>query len=216
MNLFNLIIESLFPNICAGCGSRGSIVCTVCASKFPPARTPEQPYIISVFAYSHPVVRALIRRLKYKNGRRVAGFFAPYLLSSLVEFLGEEKLFNGDVDVILVPVPISKKRMKKRGYNQSELLGNEMQKINCNEHIFLDANLVRKIKETTPQAEIKKRNMHLKNQQDCFDVLPNTYQKNEIVVLVDDVTTTGATLSAVRDRLIKNGFRKVFALTIAH
>ena len=75
---------------------------------------------------------------------------------------------------------------------------------------------MRKIKETTPQAEIKKRNMHLKNQQDCFDVLPNTYQKNEIVVLVDDVTTTGATLSAVRDRLIKNGFRKVFALTIAH
>ena len=216
MKFFSTIAEAVFPNHCVGCAMRGKLVCTSCAAKFPAASVPEEPFITSIFAYSHPPVRALVRTLKYKNGRTIAGFFAPYLMDSIIEFLGEEKLFHGDVNVVLVPVPLSKKRMKKRGYNQSELLIKEMFKCTQSDRIVIDTNLVKKIKETTPQAEIKKRALRLSSQHACFAVSKNKYIKNEIIILIDDVTTTGATLSAVRNILLKDGFRKVFAFTVAH
>ena len=216
MKFFSSIVEAVFPNHCVGCGMRGKIVCAACMAKFPSASVPEASFITSVFAYSHPPVRALIRTLKYKNGRTIAGFFAPYVLDSITEFLGEEKLFHGDVAVVFVPIPLSKKRMKKRGYNQSELLIKEMLKHSQIDRMVMDASLVKKIKETTPQAEIKKRAVRLSSQHDCFLVSKNKYLKNEIIILIDDVTTTGATLSAVRNILHKDGFRKVFAFTVAH
>ena len=216
MNFLQAVIESIFPETCVGCGNRGTLICGACKGRIPPAETPEYPFIISVFSYTNPSVRKLVHALKYKNGQRVAKVFAPYLLSALTEFLGEEKLFHGNVPVLLVPVPLTSKRMKKRGYNQSELLIQAMLKNNSDHGLYLEKNLVAKIKDTVPQAEIKKRAHRLKSQKDCFRVLPNSKTKSEIIILVDDVTTTGATLLALHDILKKDGFKKVYALTIAH
>ena len=216
MSLFTLCIETIFPKKCAGCNVRGSLVCNSCKHSLAPASTPAYGFITSIFAYGNPVVRKLIHSLKYENGRYVASFFASYMSSSLIEFLGEEKLFHGSSPVLLVPVPLSKKRMKARGYNQSELLITTMLKQYPMDNVCLERNLVCKIKDTIPQAEIKKRNLRLLNQRDCFGVISNNKTKNETVIIVDDVTTTGATLTAVRDVLKQAGFKKVYALTIAH
>ena len=216
MSWYKKLLGILFPEHCVGCGTQGFLICERCIHKLSPASSPEHDFIMSIFGYGNPSVRRLVHMLKYENGRHVAQFFAPYLASSLTEFLGEEKLFHGDVDVLLVPVPLSKNRMKKRGYNQSELLIREMIKNLSDDKFFLENKLASKIRDTIPQVEIKKRSTRLLNQDTCFCILPHKRKKNEIVILVDDVTTTGATLSALRQLLKKDGFTKVYALTIAH
>ena len=216
MIFWEAIKNILFPQKCVSCGRNGILICVSCKNKIPSANTPEYGFIMSVFGYGHPAIRRLVHLLKYGNGRYVARFFAPYLAGTLTEFLGEEKLFHGDAIVLLVPVPLSKHRLKKRGYNQSELMINEMLKILPKGRFELDKKLVVKVKDTIPQAEIKKKSLRLVNQKDCFCVLPHNRKRNEVVVIVDDVTTTGATLCALRVKLLADGFRKVYALTVAH
>lgn len=216
MSIYEKITEIIFPKKCAGCGQCGFLICGACKDNLSAASNLEYEFITSVFSYSNPAIRRMIHMLKYENGRYVAKFFAPYLLESLYEFMGEEKLFHGKSQIVLVPIPLSKKRMKARGYNQSELLIKEMMKKDSRRSFLVDKKLVAKIKDTIPQAHMKKRSFRLTNQADCFRVLPHKKTKNEIIILIDDVTTTGATLGAVRDALKKDGFKKVYALTIAH
>ncbi|MEI6316475.1 MAG: hypothetical protein WCO65_01970 [bacterium] len=216
MNIFEKIIEVIFPKKCVGCERRGFLICATCVQKIPPSINSEHEFITSVFSYTSPLIRQMIHMMKYRGGRHVATFFAPYVLASLYEFIGEEKLFLGSAPILLVPVPLSRKRMKLRGYNQSELLIKEIIKLDTKKNFLIERNLVAKIKDTPPQAQIKKRSLRIVSQKNCFAVLPNSKTKREIIILIDDVTTTGATLVAVRNALKKSGFKKVYAFTIAH
>ena len=216
MNIFEKIIGVIFPKQCVGCGLRGFLICDVCKSRIPSASNPMYEFITSVFSYSDPSVRRMVHLMKYRSGRYVAKFFAPYMLSSLSEFVGEEKLFIGNAPILLVPVPLSKSRMKMRGYNQSELLIKEIIKIDNTKRFLLEKKLITKIKDTTPQVLMKNKSERLLNQTNCFAVMSHKKTKYETIILVDDVTTTGATLVAVRELLRKDGFKKVYALTAAH
>ncbi len=217
---FKKIVDVFFPDTCVGCGLKDSLLCDVCKKRLLSASSAEHSFITSIFSYKDPFVKRLIWLLKYKNAKRVTGIFAPYIASSMLEFLGEEKLFIGESEILLVPIPLSRKRYKKRGYNQSEVLAREIERIlskeNSLKNIRTETKLVSKIKDTIPQAGIKKRSIRLSNQNDCFEILPHSLSRKEIILLVDDVTTTGATLSVIRKILQKEGFRKVYAFTIAH
>jgi ComF family protein len=172
-------------------------------------------WITSVYAYNDFRAKRLIHLLKYKNARGGAEVLAPALADALSEFLGEEHMFLGSRKICIVPIPLSKKRMKKRGYNQAELLARKTVTLINDTNVFLETNLLKKIKETSPQAEIKNRGKRLKNLGDCFAVV-RASTREEVVVLVDDVTTTGATLTAARKALRAAGFRKIYGLTVAH
>lgn len=205
----------IFPDRCVGCGIRGFLLCRECETKITPATNPMHSWITSVFAYGDFRVRRLVRLLKYKNARGVATVFARSLSETLLEFLGEEGLFLGSRNVLIVPIPLSQKRMAKRGYNQSELLAKKTVEQIKNDLLVLEIGLLKKIKETTPQAEIKHRGKRLENLGDCF-VATQMSAGGEVVILIDDVTTTGATLMAARKALRRAGFRKVYGFTVAH
>ncbi len=205
----------IFPDRCVGCGIRGFLLCRECETKITPATNPMHSWITSVFAYGDFRVRRLVRLLKYKNARGVATVFARSLSETLLEFLGEEGLFLGSRNVLIVPIPLSQKRMAKRGYNQSELLAKKTVEQIKNDLLVLEIGLLKKIKETTPQAEIKHRGKRLENLGDCF-VTTQMSAGGEVVILIDDVTTTGATLMAARKALRRAGFRKVYGFTVAH
>lgn len=205
----------IFPDRCVGCGIRGFLLCRECETKITPATNPMHSWITSVFAYGDFRVRRLVRLLKYKNARGVATVLARSLSETLLEFLGEEGLFLGSRNVLIVPIPLSQKRMAKRGYNQSELLARKTVDQIKNDLLVLEIGLLKKIKETTPQAEIKHRGKRLENLGDCF-VATQTSAGGEVVILIDDVTTTGATLMAARKALRRAGFRKVYGFTVAH
>ncbi len=218
MSFYHKILEFLFPDRCAGCRARGELVCKECLARIRTAEPPIQAWISASLSYQNKAVKRLVWMLKYRHARRIAKIFGPYLYETLFEECAEKRSFRSKARFVLVPIPLSKKRRRKRGYNQAEILAKEILK-NDEEGFFEMALLLEKMIDTKPQAEIHNRSARLKNLGDCFRVraeCARTLSPRDHLILVDDVTTTGATLSAARDTLRAAGFRHISAITVAH
>jgi ComF family protein len=121
-----------------------------------------------------------------------------------------ERLKNEYADII-IPVPISKKRMNERGYNQAELIA---KKLSTLLNIKYNKNTLIKIRDTKRQSELPKeeRNKNIKN---SFK-LADTYSiSSKNVILIDDVFTTGVTANECSKELKKGGAHKITVATIA-
>jgi ComF family protein len=120
----------------------------------------------------------------------------------------------------LIPIPIDKSRKWERGFNQAELICKALVKIDENKNFVLKPDILIKIKDTGHQARIESRHRRLENIKNSFTINPNTDPTQEIkgknIILLDDVTTTGATLSEAKKILKNAGARKVIAFTVAH
>lgn len=154
----------------------------------------------SVYEYQAPL-SFVIQNFKYENAKYHAEFFA----NEMYEIFINENLY---CDVITF-VPMHEKRLRKRGYNQAELLAKELSKLVGVE--VLDC--ITKTKETEHQANLtqKEREKNLKG----------TFKANKKVVagksvlLVDDVMTTGSTVDAISKELKRAGATKISVLTLA-
>ena len=136
------------------------------------------------------------------------------MYEEIVGLLSDIVLFDSDAKFLLIPIPITNERRGERGYNQSELICRAIIE-NDTERILLYApQWLQKIKETPRQSHSQSREERIKNLADSFEANPQV--EGKYVVLVDDVVTTGSTLSEARKTLLEAGARDVFAFTIAH
>jgi len=157
---------------------------------------------VSVMVYEG-LARHLI--LKFKDGEATlyAPIFAQWLNRIIQDFVDE-------VD-FLVPVPTSLKRRFKRKYNQAELLCIELQKLSG---LNYAPEILRKFKETSMQKSLN-RERRRTNLRKSFSVNEKISVKNKVVLLIDDVITTGATANACSELLKKAGASKVYVATVA-
>jgi len=168
--------------------------------------------LTSIFAYKGVVAEA-IKKLKYKFVRDLAEELVELFLS----FCGEEKLFSDFCrlpDVVLVPIPLHPRRLRWRGFNQAELLGELIAK---NLGIKFTPDLLIRVKNTEPQVKLDKDQRQI-NIRRAFTLNKNSQFDNLGIcnfVLFDDVWTTGATLKEAGKVLKRNGAKKVWGLTIA-
>lgn len=143
--------------------------------------------------------KMIIRRLKYGNAR--------YLVESLCEHMLDVLLatdWNADA---ITFVPVHKSRLKKRGYNQAELLANAL-----SARVNLPClRLIEKIKHTPNQARLD-RTERLENVKGSFAVISDVPKH---IILVDDVMTTGATINECCNVLKRAGASVVYVLTFA-
>jgi ComF family protein len=143
------------------------------------------------------------------------GCLALLLYDEMIEIISEEKLFNNFENPIVIPLPLSSKRRQERGWNQSELIGQELAKLSSEWQY--DPNILLKIRHTLPQTKLR-REERLKNLKGCFLVSKNSVSKisGRNIILIDDVTTTGSTIIEARRTLLAAGARQVLAFTVAH
>ena len=214
MSLFNTILSLIFPNACLACRREGEYLCMRCLPDLPLAENPEEDFIYSVFNYRDKTVKNAIWTLKYRRKYSIAKILAQAMSDKIVEELSELELMENFTQPLLVPIPLSPKRLKERGFNQAEKLAEELAKINPN--LILEKNVLYKIKETPNQARLKNRTERLKNLKDCFAVRNPELIKGKNIILIDDVSTTGATLVEAKKTLRNSGARKIIALTLAH
>ena len=112
---------------------------------------------------------------------------------------------------IIVPVPISKKRMKDRGYNQSFLIASDIAK---KSKIKLEKNVIKKEQNNTPQSLLDKSGRE-KNVVNVYKIVNKQKIINKKILLIDDIFTTGATVNECSKMLKISGAEKVDVLTIA-
>ena len=160
-------------------------------------------------------LREAVRQLKYKKRKELAEPLAQMLVKKFYEIhsaLPKENL-------LVIPVPLHFKKEHERGFNQAELLACEFSKLS---KVQLLTNALIKIKETSAQVEVKDKEKRIKNLEGAFLVNPKLSASNlqlltsNTLILIDDVSTTGATLIHAAKALQKSGAEKIIGLVAAH
>ena len=214
--IINAILNVAFPINCVSCGIPDSDFCLSCLAKAPSAERETAEWIFPMYDYRHPPIKKSLWLLKYKNRKGLAVIFAEVLHGRILEELSDLTLMENFNDSILIPIPLSKKRYRKRGYNQAELICKELVNLDKGENFTIESNVLIKTKETEHQAHIKDRNKRLKNLSGTFGVKNGESIKERNIILIDDITTTGATLEEAKKVLKEAGARKIIAFTVAH
>lgn len=177
--------------------------------------------IYVLFDYQNAAVKLIVKALKYKNNAALRRRLAGYLHQELVELASDLALFDG-VAPLIVPMPMSRREKRERGFNQCEELCREIQKIGDNMEISYD--LLQKIRETGRQTKMSRaeRETNVKDSMRAFlkDEAAMKTQHPErslkTVIVLDDVYTTGASFNEARRALLSSGVRHVVGLFIAH
>ncbi len=153
--------------------------------------------IVHLLPYQDSKVRSCIQEAKFHHNKpaneQLAAVFVRY-----VQRIPEP--------YVVVPIPLSAKRKQARGYNQVE------QVLKAGSIPF--SQLLTRVRHTTPQTLIPKENRH-SNMKDAFQC-SSILSPVPIYVLVDDVTTTGATLKAGEQALLQAGAEKILLVSLAH
>lgn len=215
MRFLNKVLDFIFPNYCLSCKESGKYICRECLSDLPRADISEHDFITSIFNYRNKTMKNLIWLLKYRGRLEIAGILAEAMYENFLEELNDLKIFNKFIDPILIPIPISTRRLKERGFNQAEVLARKLSTF-TEENLEVLNNVLFKPIDTTPQAKIKDRKMRLKNAKGCFGIKNAELIKGRNIIIIDDVSTTGATIIEAKKVLEKSGARHVVALTVAH
>jgi len=219
-------IGLLFPELCAGCRqvlvNQENQLCTNCIYNLPKTdfhldpdnlaarqlmgRVPVSNVSSFLYFTSGSIVQEIIHHIKYKNG-----FVTAELMGRLYGQQLKDSREAAEYTVI-IPVPLHTKRLRSRGYNQSEHFAKGLSK-ELNIGISTD-NLIRKTHNKS-QTKNKTRYDRYENTKDIFEVKNLKLLENQHVLLVDDVLTTGATLEGCSRVLLQIPNVKVSIATIA-
>ncbi|MFC1901201.1 ComF family protein [Chloroflexota bacterium] len=223
--LGGMALDLIFPQKCIGCGKEGSVICHRCQASLPRIMPPLCPLcgrpqssgilcpdcvswkasldgIRSPFRFEGTAQQA-VYQLKYGNLR--------ILIESLANLLADYLAANEIPCDTLVPVPLHSKRIRERGYNQSALLAKRLGKFTGLP--VVDNCLIRQL-HTPPQARtanVEERRSNISGAFACRD----ERLKGKDVILIDDVSTSGATLDACAEALKDTGVKSVWGLTLA-
>jgi ComF family protein len=223
--LKRIALDLLFPQWCIGCGREGEYICHNCRNSLPRVLPPVcmkcgKPQaesgicsecaewdsaidgVRSPFIFEG-VIRRAIHELKYHNLRA--------LVPLMAQFLYEYYLANPLPGDIIIPVPLHRKRLNERGYNQSARLARELGRLTA---IHVNTDILARKKHTAPQVRTASVTERRENVAGAFSCTDNTLQ-GKSVMLIDDVTTSGSTLDACAAALKAAGAASVWGLTVA-
>lgn len=194
--------------LCRNCSENIAIhqtfFCGTCEARLPEGKKichPDTPFILGAAAdYGNETVRELIYALKFNGVKSAAVPLGNLVLSYLKPLLKQ--------GVVVVPVPLGKKREGMRGYNQAELIA---QTVSAGLSAPILSVLIR-TKETKPQSGLRDNKLREENVAECFSLTSGTELKGKTVLLLDDVTTSHATFREAAKALRRGGAKKVYAV----
>jgi len=169
------------------------------------AKSPTHPFIYSIFNYKDKFIEELIWELKFYKNKDVAKILGPIIY----EKIPKEK-------AILIPIPISKTKKREKGFNQTELLCEEIIKNDKDSLLDYMPNILIKNKHTKNQHDIKDKKERLSNLEGAFTLNKLSVVSDQKIIIIDDVYTTGATLLEIKKVLEQAGAKSVIAITVAH
>lgn len=221
MDIFERAVSLIAPHRCVACGVEGGLLCPGCEHEFisrPPARCyrchklTRQSAVCtgcrSSVKLSHVWVGALYQDVakeivhRYKFARAKSGGLAiAGIIDQVLPYLPK--------DIIISHIPTANKRVRTRGYDQARLIARHLAEKRGWRHETL---LERSGKSRQVGAGRKQRFSHLEK---ALTVRPNKNLKGRHILLVDDITTTGATVEAAAKTLKEAGAKTIDAVVFA-
>lgn len=221
------VIDLIFPKKCIGCQRLGDYICDKCFSEIEIIEYPICPECQrqAVGGKTHPgclrrfgldglivacrykgIVRSAVQKIKYKWSYDISKVLVDLLSENLWRF-------NFPPKAVLVPVPLHIKRKRWRGFNQAEILAREL----TARFGQVNVDLIERVFENKPQVGLSK-NERKQNVRGIF-ALKRAVDKGQIkdkdFLLVDDVFTSGATISEAAGVLKRAGAKSVWGMTAA-
>ncbi len=219
MTLVQQFLALFFPEVCLLCKKPKSSVCVSCLAELSPYLNKNQSlpnFISPVFSYKDPNVKKLIWAFKYSKKRQLASPLAHSLKDTVEAIVSELYELRGAREILILPIPLHPKRLRTREYNQSDLLVKEILKLTQDSILIADYSVIIRNKMATPNAKSHSKRERELNTTGSFEVISPEKVCGRHVLLVDDVVTTGTTLSEARKVLIAAGACSVSAITVAH
>lgn len=230
----SFFLELFFPQFCFFCQKEGSSVCPDCLAlisiaeecwcpfcSFKTAHTPlkcqkhEKKNLNGVFSatsYQEKRAKKLIGAFKYKPYLKSLALPLSSLIISHIFLTTNKGFFENGENSCFIPLPITKKKQKERGFNQALEIAKELSSFF---KLPLEKDNLIKIKETSSQTKLSKKERK-ENVKDAFQLKNPLALKGKRVFLVDDVLTTGSTLEEAAKTLKRRGkAREVYGVVIA-
>ena len=233
---YQTLLALLFPLACDQCGAYGAALCANCARAIPEAQSFPVPHSLALFRYEHPTVKKSLWQLKYHQKSELAEALIIAAAQRICDWISNEAAAPRSseamqLSVALLPVPISNSKKKQRGFNQAALLCSWVQDY-CSRSaspgaiaFYSDSNILsRTAEQRLPQAKIPLREDRLKNARNTMAARQEKQHGNQqndradAYIIVDDVTTTGATFLEARRALVAAGYdeARLYCLALAH
>ncbi len=237
------LLNLIFPVQCINCGQSNEILCTKCLRTIKPLDLQVCPYCEKSITLNGEVCNVCIKKFKPATDRLIViadyqekllsksiHLFKYKFIKSLSKPLGilminnSQKLTIPTPDFIM-PIPLHPKRLRWRGFNQSELLANVLaSKLLIGIKIPLINDLIIRQRHTIPQKKVKKYKDRYQNLDGVFALnskfnwaknnLNNKNLFNKHILIVDDVTTTGATIFKFSKELKKLNPKSISAIIL--
>ena len=211
MNTKNPIVNLLFPDKCLLCGrllhEPEAYLCHPCTGNAPEASKLRRkiPFLKGAFAvwYYEDSVRTSLIHFKFHRRRSYAQGYGAILARKLPDIREKYDL--------IVWVPVSRLRKLKRGYDQVELIAYAL----CKELEITPVPCLKKIKHNPPQSSIRSAAQRRANVLGVYKVPNPDFVRGKRILLLDDIITTGATISECAKMLMAAGAKEVYGVAIA-
>jgi ComF family protein len=208
-------IQTIAGEVCSICGERllspytapnqnGEIHCGLCMRAKPP--------FVKAVAYAsyEGTLRELIQLLKYQHVRPAAAVLGRMLADAV----GKAEFARNISNMLVVPVPLHRRKLRERGFNHCELIAEAALKLRRGQRLSMDTSLLKRRRETQSQTGLT-RHQRRENVRGAFLVERPSAITGRNVLLIDDVFTTGTTVSECARTLLRAGASKVFVATVA-
>lgn len=212
------LLNLLFPKFCFGCQKEGVYFCQDCRATINILERHLKysgTYLADLYwstDYHQPLIKNLIHSFKYKPFMKELSISLSLLIITHLQLIeNSHPFFDKGTNFILIPVPLSKKRLKWRGFNQAEELAQELSKIL---KIPIIRNCLIKIRDTILQVELLEKERE-ENVLGAFLAKKKNELKGKRVLLIDDIFTTGATMEECAQVLKKAGAKEVIGMVVA-
>lgn len=206
------IIELFFPRRCAFCGDKinARYTCGKCLNvieyyqeRIQTKEAAHYDKIICAIRYKGDLRNQMLK-YKFNSNRYLAKGFAEILYKKIIKFKLEPD--------IIIPVPISDKRMFERGFNQSDLIAKYLSQLS---NYNYDSDAIRKQKNNFTQSKLAESE-RVKNVKDVYYITSKESIFGKKVMLIDDICTTGATVDECSRVLKEAGAKEIIVLTVMY
>lgn len=225
----DFLIDLFWPKFCLGCGQIGAYLCLKCQNKIKIFNKEICFYCSrpSPLGLTHPnckkpgrfdgfwalyeyksIIRDVIKEFKYRRATEIWREMSFFIKPENLLFLKRWPKID-----FFQPIPLYKKKMNERGFNQAKIIANFLKKY----HNLPIADFVWRVKNTKSQTKLKTDRQRLINLKGAFRLNDNKKQiiKNANILLIDDVVTTGATVNQATKVLKKAGAGQIFVFALA-